>query len=428
MLDTLCVVTMGRDEHRKVGAFVSHYLAEGAARIVVLDDRSVPPMSLAPAHRGDARVELRRVWNNLSDADLAGAFHAECSGNANASKRWRLRYFQQMREPNRAAQRFRGVCEWVLYADLDEFTYARRFRSAAGAPSYARTLAQALRTSPFVAADVVHVPWLIYGVHAATPRAVAQLPRAPGRGVVRRWFVRHAPAFVDEPEDVVGRVVYRWNYDSAHPHPRNWSYGSDDARENAESDPPVFGALGDRVATLEASRGVPGCRVTGHRIFYLALPPSVYPPVCANIKRACMSPTGWTRIVVEKPFGKDLQSSEELSAGISELFTEAQLYRIDHYLGKELTQNLVVMRFANRFLAPLWNRDNIANVQILFKEPFGTQGRGGYFDQYGIIRDIIQNHLLQLLCLVAMEKPCSLSPDDIRDEKLKVLRCIEPVR
>ena len=204
-------------------------------------------------------------------------------------------------------------------------------------------------------------------------------------------------------------------------------YGSDDPEKNAESDPPVFRALGDRVGALEDSRGG-GFRVTGHRIFYLALPPSVYPPVCANIKRACMSPTGWTRIVVEKPFGKDLQSSEELSAGISKLFTESQLYRIDHYLGKELTQNLVVMRFANRFLAPLWNRDNIANVQILFKEPFGTQGRGGYFDQYGIIRDIIQNHLLQLLCLVAMEKPCSLSPDDIRDEKLKVLRCIEPVR
>ena len=203
-------------------------------------------------------------------------------------------------------------------------------------------------------------------------------------------------------------------------------YGSDDSEENAESDPPVFGALGDRVRALEDSRGG-GFRVTGHRIFYLALPPSVYPPVCANIKRACMSPTGWTRIVVEKPFGKDLQSSEELSAGISKLFTESQLYRIDHYLGKELTQNLVVMRFANRFLAPLWNRDNIANVQILFKEPFGTQGRGGYFDQYGIIRDIIQNHLLQLLCLVAMEKPCSLSPDDIRDEKLKVLRCIETI-
>lgn len=185
----------------------------------------------------------------------------------------------------------------------------------------------------------------------------------------------------------------------------------------------VFGALGERIGGFEASRGASA----GHRIFYLALPPSVYPPVCANIKEGCMSVSGWTRVIVEKPFGRDLRSSEALSSGIAELFTEAQLYRIDHYLGKELTQNLVVMRFANRFLAPLWNRDNISNVQIIFKEPFGTQGRGGYFDQYGIIRDIIQNHLLQLLCLVAMEKPCSLSPDDIRDEKLKVLRCIEPV-
>lgn len=187
----------------------------------------------------------------------------------------------------------------------------------------------------------------------------------------------------------------------------------------------VFGKLAERVAVFEEQCCGEG--VVGHRIFYLALPPSVYPPVCANIKEAGMSSRGWTRVIVEKPFGKDLESSEELSSGIAKLFTEAQLYRIDHYLGKELTQNLVVMRFANRFLAPLWNRDNIANVQLIFKEPFGTEGRGGYFDQYGIIRDIIQNHLLQLLCLVAMEKPCSLSPDDIRDEKLKVLRCIEPV-
>ena len=185
----------------------------------------------------------------------------------------------------------------------------------------------------------------------------------------------------------------------------------------------VFGGLGRRMSQFERERDA----VAGHRIFYLALPPSVYPPVCANIRESCMSSGGWTRVIVEKPFGRDLKSSEALSGGIAALFTEAQLYRIDHYLGKELTQNLVVMRFANRFLAPLWNRDNISNVQIIFKEPFGTQGRGGYFDQYGIIRDIIQNHLLQLLCLVAMEKPCSLSPDDIRDEKLKVLRCIEPV-
>ena len=165
-------------------------------------------------------------------------------------------------------------------------------------------------------------------------------------------------------------------------------------------------------------------RVVGNRIFYLALPPVVYPSVCAEIKASAMSSTkgSWTRVVVEKPFGKDLESSEKLNQSLSALFSEEQLYRIDHYLGKELVQNLVVMRFANRFISPLWNRDNIANVQIIFKEPFGTEGRGGYFDDYGIIRDVIQNHLLQIMCLVAMEKPCSLSPDDIRDEKLKVLR------
>ncbi|XP_044413055.1 glucose-6-phosphate 1-dehydrogenase, cytoplasmic isoform [Triticum aestivum] len=163
------------------------------------------------------------------------------------------------------------------------------------------------------------------------------------------------------------------------------------------------------------------------RLFYLALPPSVYPSVCKMIRSCCMTPsshTGWTRVIVEKPFGKDLDSAEELSAQLGELFDEEQLYRIDHYLGKELVQNLLVLRFANRFFLPLWNRDNIDNVQIVFREDFGTDGRGGYFDQYGIIRDIIQNHLLQVFCLVAMEKPVSLSPEHIRDEKVKVLQSV----
>ena len=196
--------------------------------------------------------------------------------------------------------------------------------------------------------------------------------------------------------------------------------------DDASATGPVFGGLASRLRDFERERC--GDDGVGHRIFYLALPPSVYPPVCANIKASCATTEpAWTRVIVEKPFGRDLESSEKLSSEIATLFHESQLYRIDHYLGKELTQNLVVMRFKNRFLAPLWNRDNIASVQIVFKEPFGTQGRGGYFDEYGIIRDIIQNHLLQLLCLVAMEKPCSLSPEDIRDEKLKVLRCMEPV-
>ncbi|CAA7400702.1 unnamed protein product [Spirodela intermedia] len=169
---------------------------------------------------------------------------------------------------------------------------------------------------------------------------------------------------------------------------------------------------------------------TSRRLFYLALPPSVYPSVCKMIRSYCMNQSdlgGWTRIVVEKPFGKDLSSAEELSSHLGELFTESQLYRIDHYLGKELVQNLLVLRFANRLFMPLWNRDNIANIQIVFREDFGTEGRGGYFDQYGIIRDIIQNHLLQVFCLVAMEKPVSLKPEYIRDEKVKVLQSVLPI-
>lgn len=171
-------------------------------------------------------------------------------------------------------------------------------------------------------------------------------------------------------------------------------------------------------------------RQGSRRLFYLALPPTIYPPVCRMIRLCCMnkSELGWTRIVVEKPFGKDLESSEQLSTQIGELFDESQIYRIDHYLGKELVQNMLVMRFANRLFLPLWNRDNIDNVQIVFREDFGTDGRGGYFDQYGIIRDIIQNHLLQVLCLVGMEKPVSLKPEHIRDEKVKFLQAVDPIK
>ncbi|KAG1331349.1 glucose-6-phosphate 1-dehydrogenase, cytoplasmic isoform [Cocos nucifera] len=190
-----------------------------------------------------------------------------------------------------------------------------------------------------------------------------------------------------------------------------------------------FLLLNKEISAHESSkRSQPG---TSRRLFYLALPPSVYPLVCKMIRKYCMNQShlsGWTRVVVEKPFGKDLYSAEELSVQLGELFDEQQIYRIDHYLGKELVQNLLVLRFANRFFVPLWNRDNIANVQIVFREDFGTEGRGGYFDQYGIIRDIIQNHLLQVLCLVAMEKPVSINPEHIRDEKVKVLQSVLPIK
>ncbi|XP_054789218.1 glucose-6-phosphate 1-dehydrogenase, cytoplasmic isoform-like [Prosopis cineraria] len=190
-----------------------------------------------------------------------------------------------------------------------------------------------------------------------------------------------------------------------------------------------FRLLDKEISRQECSKN--SVEGSSRRLFYLALPPSVYPSVCRMIKRCCMNKSdlgGWTRVIVEKPFGKDLQSAEELSAQIGELFEEPQIYRIDHYLGKELVQNMLVLRFANRFFLPLWNRDNIDNVQIVFRENFGTEGRGGYFDQYGIIRDIIQNHLLQVFCLVAMEKPISLKPEHIRDEKVKVLESVLPLK
>ncbi|XP_035993327.1 glucose-6-phosphate 1-dehydrogenase isoform X1 [Fundulus heteroclitus] len=163
-----------------------------------------------------------------------------------------------------------------------------------------------------------------------------------------------------------------------------------------------------------------------NRLFYLALPPTVYHHVSANIRNHCMSCKGWNRLIFEKPFGRDLQSSQELSAHLSSLFKEDQIYRIDHYLGKEMVQNLMVLRFGNRIFGPIWNRNSVACVVLTFKEPFGTQGRGGYFDGFGIIRDVMQNHLLQMLCLIAMEKPASTSPDDVRNEKVKVLKCIAP--
>ena len=123
---------------------------------------------------------------------------------------------------------------------------------------------------------------------------------------------------------------------------------------------------------------------------------------------------GWTRVVIEKPFGRDLESSNELSRQIGELFTEEQIYRMDHFLGKDMVQNLLFVRFGNQIFNSIWNNENIENVQVIFKENFGTKGRGGYFDHFGIIRDVVQNHLMQIVSLIAMEKPKSDDSNHIR--------------
>lgn len=164
-----------------------------------------------------------------------------------------------------------------------------------------------------------------------------------------------------------------------------------------------------------------------NRLFYLAIPPKVFNASATCIHDNSRAPKGWTRVVVEKPFGHDLDSYRLLRSQLASVLTEAETFRIDHFLAKELVQNLMTLRFANSIFEPLWNRHNIHSVQLTFKEHFGVEGRAGYFDSVGIIRDIMQNHLLQVLALVAMEPPVTLGAEDIRDEKVKLLRAIEPL-
>jgi glucose-6-phosphate 1-dehydrogenase len=170
-----------------------------------------------------------------------------------------------------------------------------------------------------------------------------------------------------------------------------------------------------------------------NRLYYFAIPPSTFAETAIAIHQTGLQDPklGWTRLIVEKPFGHDLQSFEVLNTTLSTYFTEDHIYRIDHYLGKELVQNLTVMRFANIWLEKIWNNECIQSIILTFKEPFGTEGRGGYFDQYGIIRDILQNHLLQVLALLTMETPLALlgpqSGKAIRDAKVAVLNAITPI-
>lgn len=165
-----------------------------------------------------------------------------------------------------------------------------------------------------------------------------------------------------------------------------------------------------------------------NRLFYFAVPPSVFVAISRVLKKVGVDNDGWNRFILEKPFGHDLQSFEKLNADISSILNEEEIFRIDHYIGKEAVQNLLVMRFANAIYEPLWNRQHVSSVTISFKENFGTKGRGGYFDSEGIIRDVMQNHLLQVMTMFAMEAPVGQTGDLIRDEKVKVLRAMRDIR
>jgi glucose-6-phosphate 1-dehydrogenase len=191
----------------------------------------------------------------------------------------------------------------------------------------------------------------------------------------------------------------------------------------ADGAPDGYRSLAERIEQLEREVGLPG-----NRLFYLSIPPQAFPDAIEGLGRSGLNQSrGWTRIVVEKPFGRDVESAAELNRLMLTYFDETQIYRIDHYLGKETVQNLLMLRFANAIFESLWDRDHIESVQITVAETLGVEERAGYYDRSGALRDMIQNHLTQLLSLIAMEAPASFDADDIRNEKVKVLRSIAPI-
>src|SRR5215471_8787843 len=183
--------------------------------------------------------------------------------------------------------------------------------------------------------------------------------------------------------------------------------------------------LAKRLEEIDKSHGT-----RGNRLFYLAAGPDQFEPILKNLKAAGLNQTckgSWARVIIEKPFGTDLDSARELNRIVRNSFTEEQTFRIDHFLGKETAQNILVLRFANAIFSPLWNTHYIDHVQITAAETLGVGTRAGYYETAGALRDMVQNHLLQLLCLVAMEAPTDLSADSIRDEKVKVVRSLHRI-
>jgi glucose-6-phosphate 1-dehydrogenase len=190
--------------------------------------------------------------------------------------------------------------------------------------------------------------------------------------------------------------------------------------------PATYAALRAKIEEIERRAGTPG-----HRLFYLAVPPALFSPILGNLRSSgLLRPAGgspWSRVVIEKPVGRDLASARDLNRMIAQGLDESQVFRIDHYLAKETVQNILVFRFGNSIFEPLWNRKYIDHVQITMAEDIGIERRGKFYDATGVVRDVIQSHLLQLLALVAMEPPTTFRADDIRDEKHRLLRSLRPI-
>ena len=190
---------------------------------------------------------------------------------------------------------------------------------------------------------------------------------------------------------------------------------------------PGYELLADRLVKQDSAHGA-----SGNRLFYLATPPTAYAEIARNLGEAGLSRGGpnarWARLVVEKPFGRDLESARKLDQALGLVFRERQIFRIDHYLGKETVQNILVFRFGNGIFEPIWNRRYVDNVQVSVAETVGVEGRGSYYEETGALRDMVQNHLMQVLALVAMEPVSSFRGDAVRDEKVKVFHSMPPIR
>ncbi len=192
-------------------------------------------------------------------------------------------------------------------------------------------------------------------------------------------------------------------------------------------DPAAYAEVKRRLDGIDADFGIPG-----NRVFYLSIPPTLIAPCVEQLQAAgLVTPPApgvpFTRIIVEKPIGRDLESAGRINAKLSSVFDESQIFRIDHYLGKETVQNILVMRFGNSIFEPLWNQKYVDHVQITVAEEEGVGTRAGYYEEAGALRDMVQNHILQVLCLTAMEPPWSMTADVVRDHKLAVLKCLRPI-
>ena len=247
------------------------------------------------------------------------------------------------------------------------------------------------------------------------------------RGLLPPGFALTGFARRDWDAQDFGEVVYEAVRDHARTPFRQevWDRLAEGLRfvQGSFDDDAAFDELERTVRELDEQRGT-----GGNHAFYLSIPPGAFPVVCKQLSRsglAAQDPEVWRRVVIEKPFGHDLASARELNNVVNDVFPEDSVFRIDHYLGKEVVQNVLALRFANQLFEPIWNANYVDHVQITMAEDIGLGGRAGYYDGIGAARDVIQNHLLQLLAYTAMEEPTSFSSDELRAEKTKVLKAVK---